>query len=147
MSEYEGYSFEYHHKFKKEFNKIFKRHKCPSLKSDFKLLIQTLVLNLEEHQMFPEHVCMHIAGLDDSVKFPAFVIKKFRCKDLNRGVNSGFRITFLFDSEESRFIFVEIYKKNTQKVEDKNRINDLFTKPIKIYDELYDGENEFLNSD
>lgn len=90
---------------------------------------------------------MHIAGLDDSVKFPAFVVKKFRCKNINQGVNSGFRLTFLFDFEESRFIFVEIYKKNTQKVEDKSRINNLFTKPVGIYDELYDGENEFLNSD
>jgi len=44
-------------------------------------------------------------------------------------------------------IFVEIYKKNSQKVEDKQRINSLFNKPVKICDELYDGENEFLNSD
>ena len=75
MSEYEGYSIEYHHKFKKEFNKIINRHQCPSLKQDFKLLIETLTLNLTENQRFPEHVCMRIAGLDDSVKFPAFIIK------------------------------------------------------------------------
>ena len=147
MSQWEGYSFEYHHKFKKEFNRIINRHQCPSLKQDFKLLLETLILNLDEQKQFPEHVCMHIAGLDESVKFPAFIVKKFRCKNINRGVNSGFRITFLFDFEESRFIFVEIYKKNTQKVEDKNRINNLFKKSMRIHDELYEGEEEFLNSE
>lgn len=115
MSEYEGYSFVYHHKFKKEFNKILKRHQCPSLKQDFKLLIQTLILNLTENQRFSEHICKHIVGLDDSVKFPAFIVKKFRCKRINQGHNSGFRITFLFDCEEKRFIFVEIYKRILKK--------------------------------
>ena len=139
MTEFEGYSFEYHHKFKKEFNKIINRNQCPTLRDDFKLLLKTLVLNLNENNKFSSHVCMRISGLDSSVKFPAFIVKKFRCKNINQGVNSGFRITFLFDFEESRFIFIEIYRKSTKEVEDKNRINELFKKHIKIVDELYSG--------
>ena len=54
---------------------------------------------------------MHISGLDNYVNIPAFIIKKFRCEGINRGVNSGFRITFLFDKDEARFVFVEMFKK------------------------------------
>lgn len=38
---------------------------------------------------------MHISGLESYVNIPAFIIKKFRCEGINRGANSGFRITFL----------------------------------------------------
>lgn len=145
MVDYRGYSFEYHPKFKKEFNNILKRHQCPTLKDDFKLFIDTLIVNLKENQSFPEHICVYVAGLDSSVRLPAFVVKKFRCKKINRGVNSGFRFTFVFDSKRKRFIFVEFYIKNVKKVEDKNRINDLFKKPIKVQNELYEGEQDFLN--
>ena len=96
MTYYEGYSFKYHPKFKKEFNKIIKRHKCPTLKEDFRLFIDTLIVNLAESNKFPEHVCMHIAGLDSSAKLPAFIVKKFRCQKINRGANSGFRFTFIY---------------------------------------------------
>lgn len=146
MTEYEGYSFEYHPKFKKEFNKIIKRKKCPTLKNDFKLLLDALILSLNENHRFPKHVCMHVVGLDTSVKFPAFIVKKFRCKNINRGANSGFRITFVFDSKEKKFIFVEFFRKSTKDVEDKTRINNLFKKSIKLEDELYEGEEDFLNS-
>ena len=147
MSESEGYSFEYHPKFKKEFNNIIKRHKCPTLKDDFKLFLDTLIVNLKENQRFPEHICTYIAGLDSSVMLPAYVVKKFRCKKINRGVNSGFRFAFVFNSKRKRFIFVEFYIKNSKKVEDKNRINNLFKKSIKVQSELYKGEQDFLDSE
>ena len=131
---------------KKEFNKIIKRHKCPTLKEDFRLFIDTLIVNLAESNKFPEHVCMHIAGLDSSAKLPAFIVKKFRCQKINRGANSGFRFTFIYDGVNKLFIFVEFYNKNVKDVEDKNRINNVFLKSIKLCDELYEGEEEFLNS-
>ena len=52
-----------------------------------------------------------MSGLDNYVTVPAFIIKKFRCEGINKGANSGFRITFLFDEDEGKFIFVEIYMK------------------------------------
>ena len=87
---------------------------------------------------------MHILGLENSVTVPAFIIKKFLCKGINKGSRSGFRITFLFDQEESRFIFVEIFNKNKKEIPDKNRINELFVKKIPIDDELYGCEEEYL---
>ena len=109
MTEYKGYTFEYHHKFKKEFQKTFARHQCPTIKSDFKLLYDILIQHLSESDKFESHVCMSMAGLENYVNVPAFIIKKFRCEGINKGVNSGFRITFLFDKEESKFIFVELF--------------------------------------
>ena len=60
MTRYEGYTFEYHHKFKKEFNKIQNNRKCPTLKSDFKLLYDVLIQFLHESDRFPPYICMHI---------------------------------------------------------------------------------------
>ncbi len=57
-----------------------------------------------ESNKFESHLCMRIAGLENYVNVPAFIIKKFRCEGINKGVNSGFRITFLFDKEEIKFI-------------------------------------------
>ena len=146
MTNYKGYKFEYHYKFKKEFNKILIKHKCPTVKEDFKLLYDILIQHLQESNKFESHICMHISGLENYVNIPAFIIKKFRCEGINKGVNSGFRITFLFDKEEGRFIFVEMFNKNKKKIPDKNRINELFKKEINIHEELYDNEEFYLNN-
>ena len=145
MTIYKGYAFEYHYKFKKEFNKVLKKHQCPSLKSDFKLLYDALIKYLQNIDKFPPHICMHIAGLDNSVSVPAFIVKRFRCEGINKGANSGFRITFLFDLDEGKFIFVEFFNKNKKDVEDKKRINEMFNSEVRIHDELYDGEEYYLN--
>lgn len=145
MTKYKGYTFEYHYKFKKEFNKILTKHNCPTLKSDFKLLYDVLIQHLSESDKFPPHICMNISGLESYVTIPSFIIKKFRCEGINRGVNSSFRITFLFDKDEERFILVEIFNKNKKSIPNKKRINELFVNEIDIYDELYSGEEEYLN--
>ncbi|WP_407416155.1 hypothetical protein [Methanobrevibacter sp.] len=105
MTYYKGYTFEYHHKFKKEFNKIFSKRQCPTAKEDFKLLYDVLIQHLNESDKFESHICIHISGLENYVTVPAFIIKKFRCEGINRGANSGFRITFLFDKEGRAFCF------------------------------------------
>lgn len=146
MTEYKGYIFHYHKKFKKEFKKIFKNNKCPSIKTDFKLLYDVLIQELKEYNEFKPYTCNHMSGLANNVTLPAFIIKKFRCKKIKTGANSGFRITFLFDKDESRFIFVEIFNKNQKAIPDKNRINELFKNGNNISDELYDGEEKILNN-
>ena len=73
MTEYKGYTFEYHHKFKKEFQKTFTRHQCPTIKSDFKLLYDILIQHLSESDKFESHVCMRMAGLENYVNVPAFI--------------------------------------------------------------------------
>lgn len=101
---------------------------------------------MEESDRFPAHICMRMAGLDHSVSIPAFIIKNFRCKGINRGIKSGFRISFLFDQKEKKFIFVEFFKKSKKEIPDKNRINVLFKKNVKLIDELYENEEEYLYS-
>ena len=70
MTEYKGYTFEYHYKFKKEFNKILTKHKYPTLKSDFKLLYDILIQHLQESNKLAPHICMHISGLENYVSSP-----------------------------------------------------------------------------
>lgn len=146
MTTYKGYTFEYHYKFKREFNKIFRKRQCRTIKEDFKLVYDTLIQNLEEDSKFKEHVCMHMSGLAGYVTVPAFIIKKFRCGGIPQGNDSGFRITFLFDQESEKFIFVEIFMKSKKENPDKGRINDLFKKSVRIEVELYDGEESYLNN-
>ena len=104
-------------------------------------------MHLEESERFPPHVCMQMSGLDNSVALPSFIIKNFRCKGINRGSRSGFRITFLFDKNENKFTFIEFFQKNKKDIPNKDRINELFKKDVKIIDELYEDEEKYLNSD
>lgn len=112
--------------FKKEFNKIIRKHQCPSLKEDFKRLKMALVQDLSDNGNFSPHVCNRIKGLDSNVPYPAFIVKNFRCKGINKGSRSGFRLTFIYIKEENYFYFCEFYNKNKKAVEDKDRINKLF---------------------
>lgn len=89
---------------------------------------------------------MKISGLDDYVSLPAFIIKNFRCQGINSESRSGFRITFLFDKEEKKFIFIEVFQKNKKEIPNRNRINELYKKKVKIIAELYENEERYLNS-
>ena len=75
MTEYKGFNFEYHYKFKKEFNKIISKHHCPTLKSDFKLLYDILIQHLKESDQFSPNICMHISGLDGQVSLPVSLLR------------------------------------------------------------------------
>ncbi len=126
MSKLDDYTFDTHPRFDEEFNKIIQKHQCPSLEKDFERLKITLVQKLEDINRFPVSLCNHISGLNSNVKLPAFIVKNFRCKGINKGSRSGFRITFLFSREDNLFFFVEIFHKNKKPIEDKDRINNLF---------------------
>lgn len=126
MTKLDNYLFDTHPRFDVEFNKIIRKHQCPTLKEDFERLKVTLVQKLEDLNEFPPTLCNRIAGLDNKVKFPAYIVKNFRCKGINRGSRSGFRIIFLFSRENNGFYFTEIFHKNKKDVEDKERINNLF---------------------
>lgn len=116
-------SFEYHPKFCKEFNKIIRKHQCPTLEEDFEVFKNGLVDDLNSEDKLP-NMYHRIAGLDSRVNKPAFIIKDFRCYGIKHGKKSGFRLVFvLYD-----FVvyFTEIYHKNRKTIEDKERINKLF---------------------
>ena len=126
MIDLDDYTFDCHHLFDKEFQKIIRKHQCPTLKDDFNRLKITLVQDLLDNDNFSHHICTRIKGLNSNVPYPAFIIKNFRCKGINKGSRSGFRLTFIYVKEENYFYFCEIYNKNKKDVEDKSRINELF---------------------
>ena len=45
---------------------------------------------------------------------------------MNKGMKSGFRITFIHDPSENLIYFVQFYFKSKNEIEDKERINKLF---------------------
>ncbi|MCF0226261.1 MAG: hypothetical protein HUK28_02890 [Methanobrevibacter sp.] len=126
INELEGYKFDSLPIFDKEYDKILRKHKCPTLEEDFKRLQKTLVQNLKESEKFPKHICNRISGLDSNVCEPAFIVKNFRCKGIGGGSRSKFRITFVYFPEEGIIKFVEFFIKSKKNIENKQRINNMF---------------------
>jgi mRNA-degrading endonuclease YafQ of YafQ-DinJ toxin-antitoxin module len=55
-------------------------------------------------------------------------VKKIACKALKgKGVNSGLRLIYAYFPEEQKIVFVELYHKNEQENEDRERIMNNFT--------------------
>lgn len=123
MKEIDGYYFDCLPKFRREYKKFIKTHKCPSLKEDFELFMLNLIddFNMDE---LPS-IYHRISGLKSYVTEPAFIVKDFRCHKINKGKKSCFRITFLLING-NKFLFTEIYHKQSKDIEDKDRINSLF---------------------
>lgn len=123
----EDFLFKYNDQFCKEFNKIIKKRKCPSLKEDFKLFKKDIIDDFDKGKLPKKY--HRIAGLDSCVNVPAFIVKDFRCHGIKKGKKSGFRIVFLL-IESNIFYFTQIYYKGKTEVEDKERINKLFRNRI-----------------
>ena len=117
----------YHKKFLKEKRKLSK--KCSTFDNDFKRFVKALITDIKYNDFkVPTNIKKYskISGLDKRVSLPAFVAKKFYCEGMNRGSDSGYRFTFIFDSSENLIYFVQIYFKGNQEIEDLDRINNLF---------------------
>ena len=50
-------------------------------------------------------------------ELPFFKVKRFRCKGINKGSNSGFRLGFAYDRSLSLIYFIEFYYKRSKKTE------------------------------
>lgn len=121
------FDFNYHKRFLKEKEKL--SNKCTSLENDFEIFKTTLQVDIRDNNYnVPTDVGKYfkIKGLSKKVTLPAFVVKKFYCENMNKGSNSGFRFTFLYDKSERLIYFVEIYFKGQKQIENKDRINNLF---------------------
>ncbi len=119
---------DYHKKFLKEKRKLAR--KCPSIEGDFEDFKKALMVDIKyNNYTVPtgNDKYFRIAGLDDCVTLPAFVAKAFYCEKMNKGMKSGFRITFIYDPSENLIYFVQFYFKSKHEIEDKERINKLFT--------------------
>jgi len=121
-------NYEETEEFRKDLKGLLKRF--PTLKEDLELAKRTTIelfhlQELNNHSIFPiPRFC--------SEKIMICKIKKFACRALKgRGARSGMRIIYAFLADEDRVIFVEIYFKGNQDLEDQNRIKSLL-KALKL---------------
>lgn len=117
----------YDKRFLKEKRKFSR--KCSSIDGDFKRFEKALMVDLEDNNYkvpLDTKKYSKISGLAPYVTLPAFVAKVFYCKKMNKGSKSGFRISFIYDQSSRYIYFVEFYFKQTNEVENKERINRLF---------------------
>lgn len=110
--------------FEKDFKRLLKKY--PSLKEDFgkfKLALETEGVNLTGTFRIP---------LGSGIGIPFYKAKKFRCKSLQAGVQSGIRVIFALERTADCDIisFVEIYHKNSQENNDMERIR-AFTQSLR----------------
>ena len=101
--------------FKKDLKSLLKKYR--SLTEDLAVIKQIL-------KVFPKERPRIFFEIND-LKLNACIIKvkKIACKSLKgRGVNSGLRLVYAYFPEEFKIVFVELYHKNSQENEDRERI-------------------------
>jgi len=101
--------------FKKDLKSWLKKYR--SLTEDLAVIKQILTLFPNERPPFSFEI--------NDLKLNACIIKvkKIACKSLKgRGVNSGLRLVYAYFPEEFKIVFVELYHKNSQENENRERI-------------------------
>ena len=101
--------------FKKDLKSLLKKYR--SLTEDLAVIKQILKVFPNERPPFSFEI--------NDLKLNACIIKvkKIACKSLKgRGVNSGLRLVYAYFPEEFKIVFVELYHKNSQESEDRERI-------------------------
>ena len=102
--------------FNRELNKLSKK-KCRSLHEDIELLKSAL------HVKIPDSVhTIPISNLGESVKIPVYKVRRFRCKNIKKGSNSGFRLIYAYIEDSSTILFLELYFKGNHEKENRERI-------------------------
>ena len=107
-----------------EFNKDLKSllKKYRTLKEDLEVVKKVLEVTPQERPPFSFRI--DNLGLETCV----IKVKKIACKALKgRGVNSGLRLIYAHFEVEQKITFIEIYHKNDNENEDKQRIINNFT--------------------
>jgi mRNA-degrading endonuclease RelE of RelBE toxin-antitoxin system len=108
-----------------EFSRDLKRlsKKYPSLEDDLKTAEKNAIKLRYEKGLDNASVFEILGCCTDRIKIAK--VKKFACKSLKgTGVRSGIRVIFAYYPEESRIEYIEIYHKNEQANEDRDRIKD-----------------------
>lgn len=85
------------------------------LEKDLELFKQALSA---EPQKLPGIFRLQNIGEDH---FPVYKVKKFRCKALNRGTESGIRVIYTYDPNKNEILLIEIYYKEDKKDNDMER--------------------------
>lgn len=105
--------------FKRDLKNLLKKYR--TLNDDLNEVKSILKIKPEARPPFSFE--MNELGLETcSIK-----VKKIACKSLKgRGVNSGLRLIYAYFSLERKIVFIELYHKNEQENENRQRILDNF---------------------
>jgi len=115
-----------HNAFKRDVKRLLKKYR--TLKDDLSVFRQVLCLAHETGEHRPEDLGMlPLAGLSIPVK-DVYIAKKFACRALKgSGARSGIRVVYRFNRDLRRIEFIEIFHKNDKPIEDKDRIEELYS--------------------
>lgn len=107
------------HEFQKDIKALLKKYR--TLKEDLEIVKRTLEVEPAERPPFSFRI--DNLGLETCI----IKVKKIACKAIKgKGVNSGLRLVYAHFEEEEKIVFIELYHKNEQEVEDRQRIKDNF---------------------
>ena len=102
-----------------EFDKDVKRFKkrFRTIEEDLDVLLSVLRIRPDQRPPFSQR----IEGL--GIRTCMIKVRKIACRSLKgRGAATGFRMVYAYFPEEQRIVFVELYFKAEQVVEDRERI-------------------------
>ncbi|MDR1820298.1 MAG: hypothetical protein LBR15_08660 [Methanobrevibacter sp.] len=115
------YDFDYHPKFLKECEDLFKH--CPNFKSDFENFKDAINANLDMFNHNLPKKFIRVSNRGYNIKLPLFKYRYFYCKN---GDGSKLRFIFLLHREQLLVYFTEVYHKNHKKDLDYKRVEVLF---------------------
>ncbi|MGV8945506.1 MAG: hypothetical protein ACOH1N_03675 [Lutibacter sp.] len=105
--------------FKKDLKSLLKKYR--TLNDDLDVVKRVLEVIPDERPPFSFYI--DNLGLETCI----IKVKKIAYKSLKgKGVNSGLRLIYAYFSTEQKITFIELYHKNDQENEDRNRITDNF---------------------
>ncbi len=105
--------------FQKDVKALLKKYR--TLTDDLAVVRQVLIVTPDERPPFSFR--LDNLGIETCI----IKVKKMACKALKgRGVNSGLRLVYAYFPEEGKICFIELYHKNDQEQEDRQRILEHF---------------------
>ncbi|MBI3234317.1 MAG: hypothetical protein HYZ42_09800 [Bacteroidetes bacterium] len=111
--------FEELNEFKKDLKQLLKKYR--TLNEDLEVVKQDL--NDEPGDSPPFSYRINGLGIETSV----IKVKKIACKAIKgKGVNSGLRLIYAHYPQEQKIVFIELYHKNDQASENRERILNYF---------------------
>ena len=106
--------------FEKDFTRLEKRFR--SLKEDFEKL-KKFSIELYHEQSIDNRGIVKVEGWCGE-NYTTFKIRKFACRALRCGANSGLRVIYVHQPMLNKITFIEIYFKADQENETRNRIKE-----------------------
>lgn len=118
--------FKRHDCFRRDLKRLLRKYK--SLEEDLGTFQKILRL-VHAQKAFPPEAqgIFRVAGIDPSIE-DVFIAKKLACRSLKgSGVRSGIRVVYRFVRESMTVEYNEIFHKSRKPVEDKSRIEELYS--------------------